>query len=455
MDSEHAQQTTQPLPANNTDLQQTTCCIVGGGPAGAVLAYILARNGVRVTLLESHLDFDRDFRGDTLHPAILEVMDELGLADRLLKLPHTALSAITVSALEGSIVLGDMSRLHTKFPYITLMPQARFLDFLTTEAKRFPQFRLVMGARVERLVMEGDEVHGVHYRAPDGWHQERALLTVGADGRFSRLRKLGGFESIPSAPPMDVLWFRLPRRRDDPHGVMGRIGHGHLLIALDRDTQWQIGLVIPKDGYQQLHQAGIDTLRRAIVATAPEFADRVAELHDWKDVAVLSVEADHLRRWYRPGLLLIGDAAHVMSPIGGNGINYAVMDAVAAANLLTGPLKAGRVTVRDLANVQHRREPPTRAIQAIVNQLQERVIKVILDPGFTFRVPLFVHIPVLRALVIRVVAFGLRPEHVQPLEALQPHAAAARQARPSPLVVALAGTALILAVGALLRRRRP
>jgi 2-polyprenyl-6-methoxyphenol hydroxylase-like FAD-dependent oxidoreductase len=393
--------------------EQITCCVVGAGPAGAVLAYMLARKGISVALLEAHLDFDRDFRGDTIHPSILEVMDELGLADDLLKLPHTRLDSMSAQGGEGPFTLADFSHLKTKFPFIAFMPQARFLAFITDQAKRFPNFHLHLGARVEEVNEEDGVVRGVRYRAQDGMQELRALLTVGADGRFSRLRRLGGVEAVASSPPMDVLWFRLSRKPEDSHGVQARFGSGHVLIELEREEQWQIGFVIVKGTFQEFKAAGLEALRQAITETAPELADRVSELQDWHQVSVLSVEADRLTRWYKPGLLLIGDAAHVMSPVGGNGINYAVMDAVATANLLSEPLLSGHVSEDDLARVQHRRERPTQIIQAIVNQMQERLIKSALDPDKQVQVPRFLRWPVVREIPARIVAFGIRPEHVQ------------------------------------------
>ena len=391
--------------------EQTTCCVVGAGPAGVMLAFMLARQGIPVILLESHLDFDRDFRGDTLHPSILEVLDELGLAGRLLQLPHTKLSLITPP---GGGPQFDLRELKTRFPFVAMMPQTRFLTFITHEAQRFPTFRLVLGARVEALITEAGQVRGVRYRAPDGWHEVRALLTVGTDGRFSRLRKLAGFAPIASSPPMDVLWLRLARRAADPHGLMARFGGGRALIFLEREDHWQIGYIIGKGTYQEVRAAGLEALRAAIAESAPDFADRVGELQDWKQVAMLSVEANRLRRWYRPGLLLLGDAAHVMSPAGGNGINYAVMDAVAAANILSAPLRAGRVAVADLARVQRRREWPTRVIQAIVNVMQDRLLKAALDPSSSFVFPRFLGWPLVRRLIPQFFGFGIRPEHVQP-----------------------------------------
>jgi 2-polyprenyl-6-methoxyphenol hydroxylase-like FAD-dependent oxidoreductase len=425
------------------DVQQTTCIVVGAGPAGAALSYMLARKGIDVILLESHLDFDRDFRGDTLHPSILEVMDELGLAERLLQLPHTKLSLVAPPAASSGLQF-DLHELKTRFPYIAFMPQTRFLEFMTSEAQRFPCFHLVMGARVEELLEEEGQVRGVRYRGLDGWHEVRALLTVGTDGRFSRMRKLAGFEPIASSPPMDVLWLRLSRKPDEPHGLMGRIGGGRALICLEREDHWQIGYIIGKGTYQHVHAAGLEALRQGIVETAPDFADRVAELHDWKQVSMLSVEASRLKRWYRPGLLLLGDAAHVMSPAGGNGINYAIMDAVAAANILTAPLQSGQVTVADLARVQRRREWPTRIIQSIVNYMQDSLLKAALDPNGSFTFPAFLGWPLVRKLPPLIFGFGIRPEHVQD----EP----SRRQQWSPVTMWIAGIIVVLTLVWLIRR---
>jgi len=405
---------------------------------------MLARKGIDVMLLESHLDFDRDFRGDTLHPSILEVMDELGLADRLLQLPHTKLSLVTPPAATGSRLQFDLHDLKTKFPYIAFMPQTRFLAFMTSEAQRFSSFHLIMGARVEELLEEEGQVRGVRYRALDGWHEVRALLTVGTDGRFSRMRRLAGFEPIASSPPMDVLWLRLSRKPDEPHGLMGRFGGGRALICLEREDHWQIGYIIGKGTYQQVHAAGLEGLQQGIAESAPEFADRVAELQDWKQVSMLSVEANRLKRWYRPGLLLLGDAAHVMSPAGGNGINYAIMDAVAAANILTAPLQAGQVTVADLARVQRRREWPTRIIQLIVNSMQDSLLKAALDPQGSFRFPSFLGWPLVRKLPPLIFGFGIRPEHVQQ--------DVRRQKQRSAAVTWIAGLITVLALVWIIRR---
>src|SRR6266699_2731027 len=353
MQNEVILQTQQP-----EQVEQTTCCIVGSGPAGAVLALLLARRGVPIVLLEEHMDFDRDFRGDTIHPSVMQILDEIGLADRLLQLPHTKVYGLPVQTAKGYVTLADFHRLKTRFPYIALIPQTDFLAFITTEARRYAKFRLVMGARVEKLIEEDGYIHGVHYRGQDGWHEVRATLTVGADGRFSRVRKLVGFEPVQTAQAMDVLWFRLPRKANDPTEPAGRIGGGHILIMLNRDQDWQMGYVIPKGGYQKLRAAGLPALRREISQLLPTWAEpeRMDTIQEWKQVSILSVESSRLPRWYRPGLLLIGDAAHVMSPVGGVGINYAIQDAVVAANVLSEPLKAGKIRLHDLAEVQRQRE---------------------------------------------------------------------------------------------------
>ena len=398
-------------------VEQTTCCIAGSGPAGAVLALLLARKGIPVVLLEEHLDFDRDFRGDTIHPSVMQILDEIGLADRLLELPHTKADSIPVQTATGDVILADLRRLKTRFPYIALIPQTDFLAFITTEASRYPNFRLVMGARVEKLIEEDGYIHGVHYRGLDGWHEVRAVLTIGADGRFSRMRRLAGFEPIRTSPSMDVLWFRLPRKTGDPEQSGGRLSGGHILIKLNRNDYWQIGYVIPKGGYQQIRAAGLEHLRQAIGEMLPEFADRMNTIQEWKQVSVLSVESNRLRKWYRPGLLLIGDAAHVMSPIAGVGINYAIQDAVVAANVLGNDLLQGKAPLSDLARVQRQRELPTRIIQAFQNLLQKQVLARVLksDKPITIS-PLLLfllRVPFVRDLPARFIAFGPRPVHVK------------------------------------------
>ena len=409
------------------DLTRTTCCIVGGGPGGAVLALLLARKGVDVTLLEAHPDFEREFRGDTIHPSVMELMDELGLAERLLKMRHSKVQNFTLQSSTGPFTPVDMSRLKTKYPYITVMPQTSFLEFITQEAESYPKFRLVMGARVQELIEEGGAIRGVRYdrREQDGSHsshEARALLTVGADGRGSRVRRLVGFEPIKTSPPMDVLWFKLPREEGDPEGVLGRFGSGHGAVALDRFDYWQAGYIIPKGTYSELRHAGIEQLQRFYAELVPEFADRMEHLEDWKQVSLLSVESSRCPKWYRPGLLLIGDAAHVMSPVGGVGINYAIQDAVVAANVLAEQLKTHQRQLIDLdpsylAAVQRRREWPTRIIQAFQAQIQRRILAPALRSKVPFKPPAFLRLllrtPVLRDLPARIVAFGVWPVHLR------------------------------------------
>ncbi|MDZ8024034.1 MAG: FAD-dependent oxidoreductase [Nostoc sp. DedQUE11] len=395
------------------DVQTTDCCIVGGGPAGAVLALLLARQGISVMLLETHKDFDRDFRGDTIHPSVMEIMEELGLSDRLLELPHTKIRRLSIQTPEDSVTLADFSHLKTRYPYITMLPQVKFLELITQEAKKYPSFHLVMGANVQELITENAVIQGVRYRGGGGWHEVRAILTVGADGRHSRLRNLGEFESIETSPPMDVLWFRLPRQPGDPEGGMGRFGQGHIIAMLDRGDEWQVAYVIPKGGYQKLRAAGLEELKKSIVEVVPEFQQRIANLHDWSQVAFLSVESSRVKRWYHPGLLLIGDAAHVMSPVGGVGINYAIQDAVVAANVLSKPLKNRQVQLNDLAKVQGQRELPTRIIQAFQTFVQKRVFAPVLTSNRTFIPPAFLRLPVLRDLPGRLIGLGVFPVHVK------------------------------------------
>lgn len=406
---------TQSLTSNHAilDVQTTDCCIVGGGPAGAVLALLLARQGIPVMLLEAHKDFDREFRGDTIHPSVMEIMEELGLADRLLQLHHSKLRRLNIQTQEETFTLADFSHFKTKYPYITLLPQARFLEFITEEAKRYPNFQLILGANVQELIEEDGEIRGVRYRGHGGWHEVRAMLTVGADGRHSRLRQLAGFKSIETSPPMDVLWFRLPRKADEAEGLNGRIGRGHILIMLDRSDFWQIGYVIPKGGYQNLRTAGLEALRQSIVEVVPELSDRVELLKDWSQVAFLCVESSRLTQWYRPGLLLIGDAAHVMSPVGGVGINYAIQDAVVTANVLSEKLKTGKLQIPDLAKVQRRRELPTRFIQAFQSLIQEQIFVRALNTQQRFHLPVFLRLPIVRDLPARAIAFGLWSHHVK------------------------------------------
>ncbi len=394
--------------------QATSCCIVGGGPAGAMLGLLLARKGVDVVVLEKHGDFLRDFRGDTIHPSTMEIMDELGLADKLLRLEHTKAPRLRFRT--PQVTVADFRRLKTRFPYVAFMPQWDFLDFVTKEAARYPNFRLEMNAEVKELVEEDGAVRGVRYEAPDGAHEVRAALTVAADGRHSRVREQSGLEVIETGPPIDVLWFRLPRREGDPAESSGYIGAGKVLVLINRGDYWQTAYVIPKGADRRVRGAGLDAFRRSIGEAVPYVADRTGELRDWEQVKLLSVQIDHLRRWHRPGLLCIGDAAHAMSPVGGVGINLAIQDAVAAANALAGPLREGRVELRHLRAVQRRREVPIRVIQGFQTLAHRRVFAPAVSSGGLPSPPApvraLLRMRSVRDLPARIIASGVWPVHV-------------------------------------------
>ncbi len=400
---------------------ETRCCVVGGGPAGVIAALLLARQGVPVVLLEMHRTFDREFRGDTIHPSTMEILAHIGLADRLLEFPHAKARTLSLISAEGRFVIADFSRLKTRFPYITMMPQAQFLEFLGEESRKLPGFQVIMNANVQELIEEDSTVRGVRYIGADGEKREvRAVLTIGADGRFSRVRHLAGFEPVKSAPPMDVLWIRLPRdatATDDGSGEL-YFGSGEFVVLFGRGDYWQVGFVIPKGGYQKLKAAGVEALKQAVPRVAPPVKDAIQHLKDWNDVSLLSVESSRVSQWSRAGLLLIGDAAHVMSPVGGVGINYAVQDAVAASNLLGPKLKAGRIDPGDLEAVQRKREPAVKKIQSFQAMLQKRIVSEALsNSGRPFRVPLPMRVisklPILRGLPARIIGFGFDRERVE------------------------------------------
>lgn len=396
----------------------TTCCIAGGGPAGLMLGFLLARAGVPVVVLEKHADFLRDFRGDTIHPSTLELMAELGLAEAVLRLPHQKVPRVGGQFGDEMLTFADFSRLPVRYPFIAMMPQWDFLSFLAEQGRRYPGFSLLMEATAEDFLYDADKIVGLKIETRDGPLEVRADLVVAADGRHSVLRAHSGLALDDLGAPMDVLWFRLSRAPGDSSETMGRFEPGRLLVQINRGDYWQCAMVIPKGGADAVRERGVDAFRQDVSALLPWAGNRIADdVQTWDDVKLLSVRVDRLQTWYRPGLLLIGDAAHAMSPIGGVGINLAIQDAVAAANILWQPLRDKQLETRHLAAVQKRREWPTRATQRLQVIIQNRVISPALAAKGPLQAPLPLRLaarfPVLRGLTARVVGLGLRPEHVR------------------------------------------
>jgi 2-polyprenyl-6-methoxyphenol hydroxylase-like FAD-dependent oxidoreductase len=382
-----------------------------------MLGFLLARAGVDVVVLEKHGDFLRDFRGDTIHPSTLELMYELGLLQEFLTRPHQEAPQISGFVAGTEVVVADFRHLPTHCKFLAFMPQWDFLNFLAEHGRRYPTFHLYMRADANDLVQEAGRVVGVKATTPDGPLEVRADLVVGADGRHSTLRAQSGLNVEDVGAPMDVLWLRLSRRPGDQKFPLGRFDRGKIMVMLDRGDYWQCGFVIPKGGIEEVRTHGLEAFRAELVETAPFLHDRVQELTSWDDIKLLTVAVDRLHRWYRPGLLCIGDAAHAMSPVGGVGINLAVQDAVAAANILVEPLRTGTVPLRDLASVQLRREFPTRMTQLLQLMIQNRVISRVLAGRQQLKVPWLLRMlrrfPVLRRIPARVVGLGFRPEHVR------------------------------------------
>jgi 2-polyprenyl-6-methoxyphenol hydroxylase-like FAD-dependent oxidoreductase len=400
---------------------QARCAIAGGGPAGMMLGLLLARAGVDVVVLEKHGDYLRDFRGDTIHPSTLELLHELGMLEEFLKRPHQEAQKIRAVVGGQEFAFADFSHLPTHCKFIALMPQWDFLDFIEGQARRYPTFHLRMRAEVTGLVEENGRVVGLRVQTPEGPLEVRAELTVGCDGRHSTVRQQAGLEVENLGAPIDVLWMRISRRPDDPRQLIGRFESGIVFVMIDRGDYWQCGYVIRKGGFEKLHAEGLSALREKIARIAPFLRGRLEKLDNWEKVKLLTVMVDRLRKWHRPGLLCIGDAAHAMSPVGGVGINLAIQDAVATANILAERLRHGEVTDDDLQKVQLRRERPTRWTQQLQVFIHRRVIYRVVASDRPARLPWFMRlllaIPLARRLPAYFVGIGIRPEHVRTVDA--------------------------------------
>ncbi|MGB6384731.1 MAG: FAD-dependent oxidoreductase [Terriglobales bacterium] len=402
---------------------KTRCCVAGGGPAGLIAGFLLARSGVDVVVLEKHSDFLRDFRGDTIHPSTLELMYELGILDEFLRRPHQKLVEIGGQIGDVSVTIADLSHLPTHCKFIAVMPQWEFLNFIAEKAKAYPQFHLRMGSEVTDLIEENGRIAGVRVKTSQGNLSRgdlevRADLTLGTDGRHSIVRAKAELEVIDLGAPIDVLWMRLPRFAGDPNETLGRFRPGKILVTINRGDYWQCAYVIPKGGIELIRQRGLAAFREDIAEIAPFLRERMDELKDWEDIKLLTVSVNRLRQWWRSGLLCLGDAAHAMSPVGGVGINLAIQDAVAASNILGPALLRGLVSDGQLREVQERREFPTRMTQ----RLQVFAHKNMLAPALSNktqiqRLPLPLRLlqqfPMLRRIPARAIGLGFRPEHVR------------------------------------------
>jgi 2-polyprenyl-6-methoxyphenol hydroxylase-like FAD-dependent oxidoreductase len=418
------------MPQNGaaSEVVETRCCIAGGGPAGMIAGFLLARAGVDVVVLEKHADFLRDFRGDTIHPSTLELMYELGILQDFLQRPHQELQQIGAQIEDEVVTIADLSHLPTHCKFVALMPQWDFLNFIAEKAKAYPNFRLRMEFEVTELVEENGSIVGVRAKTPRGAIEVRARLTIGADGRHSIVRQKAGFKVIDLGAPIDVLWMRVSRRVTDPQQTLGRFHAGKILVTLNRGDYWQCAYVIPKGAFETVKKKGLQAFRDDLATIAPFLRERTTELNDWNDVKLLSVAVDRLQQWWRTGLLCIGDSAHAMSPVGGVGINLAIQDAVAAANLLANPLVRDAVTDELLSKIQERREFPTRMTQRIQIFAHQRF----LSPALAHQAParelplplkLLRQFPALRRIPARAIGLGFRPEHVHTPRAASPAAA--------------------------------
>lgn len=407
-----------------TDNSTYKCCICGGGPAGMMLGYILARAGIRVVVLEKHKDFFRDFRGDTIHPSTIQLVYELGILNEFLKVPHQELPKLSGVYNGVNFKLADFSHLPVVRKVIGLMPQWDFLNFIEKQASAYPTFHLQKEAEVVDLIWEGNRVIGVKARTPGGQEDIYADIVVGTDGRHSTVRQLAKLNVVKTGVPIDVLWFRLSHTAGDPDYTLGRFYHGKILITLFRGDYWQCAYVIPKGDFENMQAKGLDAFKNEILEVASFFGDRINELKDWDDIKLLSVAIDHLEKWYCDGLLCIGDAAHAMSPVGGVGINLAIQDAVATANILYKPLSENRAISTDiLQQVQRRRTFPTKVIQRFQIFLHKGIISRKTDAAKAQKMPIFFrllnHFPILRRLPARLIGLGVRPEHIKTTDILK------------------------------------
>ncbi len=390
------------------------CCIAGGGPAGIMLGYLLARTGVEVVVLEKHNDFLRDFRGDTIHPSTMEVLQQLGLLQNFLQRPHTRLEIARVRFGEKHYTIADFSTLQVTCPYVAFMPQWDFLDFMSQAAQRYPNFTLRMNTEATGLIEVDGKVVGVNVSTAQGSEQLHADLVVGADGRHSILRTASGLHVQNIGASMDVLWMRLDKGESSDEAVFARMTAGRILVTIDRGDYWQCAYVLPKGHYEELKSRGMTGFRSNIAKVAPALKDQLHTLKDWDDISLLSVRVDRLEQWWRPGLLFIGDAAHAMSPVGGVGINLAIQDAVAAANALVPPIRLGQMDNGILTAIQKRREPATQKTQSMQVLIQNRLLRKVIDGAVAPPLPmrLLNAIPCLRRYPARAIGLGIQPEQV-------------------------------------------
>ena len=395
--------------------ETTTCCIAGGGPAGVMLGYLLARAGVHVIVLEKHKDFFRDFRGDTIHPSTLELMYELGLLEEFLKLPHQELQRIGGQFGDFAFTGADFSHLPTHCKFIALMPQWDFLNFLTSQGKRFRTFELRMEHEAIGVLEKDGGVKGIRVKTPEGLMEMEADLVVACDGRHSTVRDAAKFEVMDLGVPVDVLWFHISRKADDSYQALGRIDYGEMLVLINREEYFQAGLIVRKAAFDSVKAAGLPAFWESLLRIAPFLGERVEEVKGWEQVKLLSIQINRLRQWYKPGLLCIGDAAHAMSPAGGVGINYAIQDAVATANLLAEALREHKVTDALLAQVQERREFPVRIVQSLQAKAHNASLNFLgrpLKAKAPWQMRAVFRIPGLERIMARGIGLGVRPEHI-------------------------------------------